>query len=83
MERSNRDITPPTPASPIKTTNGDAEQLRIGVAVDENNYICLHFGKAVAWVGMPAQMAADLGAELIRHAVNTAEKTGVPLEIKP
>lgn len=63
-----------------KLRGGDEGELRLSVGVKDRTVI-LDFGKDVAWIGMGAQDAANLGSMLIKHARECARETGTPITV--
>lgn len=51
-----------------KIGDGDDGELRIGLARMASGGILLNLGRPVAWVGLDAASARDLGEKLIRMA---------------
>jgi hypothetical protein len=56
----------------------DALRLSIG---HEQGKVMIHFGKPVAWLGMPPQDAIEFASLLIKQARAVAKETGDVLEI--
>lgn len=61
------------PHGSMRPTDEGAIQFAIGV---EKGKVVIDFGTPVAWVGMPASQAAQLGSLLIKHARQAARETG-------
>ena len=55
-----------------KLHESDEGELRIGVTVKQGTVIVV-FGKEVAWLGLPPQVARDLAASLIERADEAAK----------
>jgi hypothetical protein len=64
-----------------KANPTDEGELRFGVTTDEAGNVCIHFGKPVAWFGMPPQQAVGLAQLLIEHAREAANLQGSVLVI--
>jgi hypothetical protein len=68
-----RGATGDFPQGAMRPTDEGAIQFAIGV---EKGKVVLDFGTPVAWVGMPAAQAAELGSLMIKHARRAARETG-------
>ena len=68
-----RGATGDFPHGTMRPTDEGAIQFAVGV---EKGKVVLDFGTPVAWVGMPAAQAAQLGSLLIKHARQAARETG-------
>jgi hypothetical protein len=52
-----------------KASDDDEGELRMALGVDHGNGIVrVEFGKPIAWLGLPAQQARELGALLLARA---------------
>ena len=47
---------------------GDEGELNLGVARDAHGNVHLNFGKEIAWVAMPPEVAINLARALLKHA---------------
>lgn len=52
-----------------RLNESDEGEIRFGVAADpENKVVVLNFGKPVAWLGMPPDLARQLALSLLKNA---------------
>lgn len=63
-----------------KLTEHDEGELQFTIG-QKDGKVVLDFGKPVAWVGMPAQQAADLAAFLIKRARAVARENGESISV--
>jgi hypothetical protein len=65
-----------------KLNDHDEGELRFGVITDAEGNVCMHFGKPVAWFGMPPAQAVELAQLLIKHARIATQLTGEVLVVE-
>ena len=54
---------------------GDEGEIAIAIGVEETGNVIINFGKPVAWLGLPAEQAIEMGRTLIKRGREALDLT--------